>query len=79
MSSTKSAVIGSTGVEVLNFEVKADNDASDLTVDEIKVKGVVVDNSSVTTVAQVDTITTTGTDTGTDGNGEVLTVTVTDA
>jgi hypothetical protein len=51
MSSTKSAVIGSTGVEVLNFEVKADNDASDLTVDEIKVKGVVVDKSSTATAA----------------------------
>jgi hypothetical protein len=46
MSSTKSAVIGSTGVEVLNFEVKADNDASDLTVDEIKVNGTVVDKAS---------------------------------
>lgn len=38
MSSTKAAVIGSKGVEVLTFELKNNNDASDLTVDELKVK-----------------------------------------
>lgn len=57
MSSTKSAVIGSKGIEGLIFELKSDNDSSDLTVNELKVKGIVVDNSSVTTVAQVNTVT----------------------
>ncbi|EKD66657.1 MAG: hypothetical protein ACD_49C00025G0001 [uncultured bacterium (gcode 4)] len=56
MSATKSAVIGSKGVEGLIFELKSDNDSSDLTVNELKVKGTVVDNasSSTITVAGVD-------------------------
>jgi len=66
MSTTKSAVIGSTGVEVLNFEVKADNDASDLTVDEIKVKGNVNDAKQ-----EVTTITVSGTATA--GNQVIVT------
>ncbi|MDD2565975.1 MAG: hypothetical protein PHZ26_03465, partial [Candidatus Gracilibacteria bacterium] len=60
MSSTKTAVIGSKGVEVLTFELKSDNDSSDLTVNELKVKGIVVDNASntpVAAVAQISTVT----------------------
>ena len=49
-SATKTSVIGSNWVEVLNFEVKSDNDASDLTFDEVKVEGVVVDNASSSTI-----------------------------
>jgi hypothetical protein len=51
LSATKAAVVGSTGTEVLEFEVKSDNDASDLTVDELKVKGNVKDaKQEVTTI-----------------------------
>jgi len=50
MSSTKNAVIGSKGVEGLTFEVKSTNDASALKVTELKVKGIVTDNASTSTI-----------------------------
>jgi len=45
ISATKSAVIGSKGIEAMTFELKSDNDSTDLFVDELQIKGSVVSDS----------------------------------